>query len=110
PDYFSSGNQGWYDSTLAVSPTDPNVVFAGGACLETHLIESTDGGATWANLTGRARNYGPHCDHQAAGFDANGKFLDANDGGLWRLDDPDPANPRWTSLNSNLQITQFVGI
>src|SRR5262249_33130202 len=49
-----------------------------------------------------------HADHHSIGFDAGGKLLVGNDGGIWRLDDLNSA--AWTDLNGNLQITQFVGI
>src|SRR5713101_9774962 len=61
---------------------------------------------------------GPHRDHHALTFDANGRLLDGNDGGIWRLFDPDQDDPKqhdphllnWKNLNGNLQITQFIGI
>jgi photosystem II stability/assembly factor-like uncharacterized protein len=91
---------GDYHSTLAVDPNDASTVYAGGLC----LIRSTDGGSTWANIA-NGQTTGPHHDHHAVGFDAKGRFLDGNDGGIWRLDDFTPV--RWTNLNTNLQITQF---
>jgi hypothetical protein len=50
-------------------------------------------------------------------FDAAGKLLNGNDGGIWRLfdpqqDDPNEQDPHllhWTNMNGNLGITQFIG-
>ena len=93
---------GDYHSTLAVEPTNADHVYAGGLC----LIRSSNGGATWFNIA-NGQTTGPHHDHQAAGFDAGNHFLDANDGGIWRLDNYSPS--QWANLNTNLQITQFNG-
>jgi hypothetical protein len=102
-----SNGQGWYDIAVAVDPTNADHVFAGGSANggKPGMIESFDGGNTWTNIESVT-----HTDVHALAFDANGKLLDGNDGGIWRLDVAVPANLTWTDLNSNLQITQFTGI
>src|SRR5262249_12577650 len=50
----------------------------------------------------------PHADHHAMAFDGNGKLLDGDDGGLFRLESPSPV--QWSDLNGNLNTIQFVGI
>jgi photosystem II stability/assembly factor-like uncharacterized protein len=97
---------GFYASALAVDPANPNVVYAGSE----GIIQTTDGGATWKDIEAGANGNGVHHDHQAFAFDANGKLLDGNDGGVWRLDNANPASIQWTDLNTNLQTNQFVGI
>jgi hypothetical protein len=104
PDYMDG--VGFYASALAVDPTNANVVYAGSE----KIFQTTDGGATWKEITAGANGNGVHADHQAFAFDANGKLLDGNDGGVWRLDNANPTSIQWTDLNTNLQITQFVGI
>ncbi len=96
-------SSGDYHMTLAADPANADVVYAGGIC----MIRSTDGGSTWSAIA-QGDTSGPHRDHHAIGFDASGSFLDGNDGGIWRLDDP--GQLVWANLNGNLQITQFVGI
>ena len=114
PNYM--GGQGWYDQTLAVSPTDPKVVFAGGqyaygGASPNGFIESTDGGVTWTEIGTRGiTGIGTHPDHHAIAFTANGKLLDGDDGGIFRLDVATPTAFAWSDLNSNLNITQFTGI
>lgn len=112
PNYMGSNGfgQGWYDTTLAVDPTNANVVFAGGSGNggSPGIIESTNGGATWSDIYDVLT--GPHSDDHALVFDDNDKLLDGNDGGIWRLANPAPASAQWTDLNSNLQVTQFTGI
>jgi photosystem II stability/assembly factor-like uncharacterized protein len=114
PDYLNG--QGFYDSTLAVDPTNASIVYAGGAGgqdssgfpIGSKFIATTDGGTTWVDASGITQNNGPHADHHAITFDANGKVLVGTDGGIWRLDDLSSVS--WSNLNGNLQITTFVGI
>src|SRR5262249_22263160 len=125
------GNQGNYDQTLIVDrhgATNPDffTIIAGGqADVDPHIIggypdggviRSQDGGTTWTNITIGADGIQPHVDHHAMAFDVTGRLLDGNDGGIWRLDDPNAVrnsftnNIHWTNLNGDLQITQFTGI
>jgi photosystem II stability/assembly factor-like uncharacterized protein len=107
------GDAGDYHNTLAIDPSDPNIVYAGGHCL---IARSTFGGDWFAVGDGETR--GPHRDHHALVFDAAGKLLNGNDGGMWRLFDPqqddpneqDPHRLHWTNMNGNLGITQFIGV
>jgi hypothetical protein len=102
------GSNGWYGLPLAVDPSNVNTVYAaeGGD----RIVESVDGGLTWFSIAVGADFGGPHSDHHAFAFDANGKLLDGNDGGIWCLDNPARTNLHWTDLNTNLQLTQFIGI
>jgi hypothetical protein len=104
PNYM--GSFGDYNTSLAVDPTNASIVYAGGQAGTNSLIRSANGGSTWTDIGNVAG--GPHVDHHAATFDANGKFLDGNDGGIWRLDNPSPA--QWTNLNSNLNTIQFQSL
>ena len=105
------GSQGFYDQSLAVDPTNPARVYVGGQVQPTNdaVFESTNYGVTWAGIAGDAST-DPHTDHHAFYFDASGKLLDGNDGGIWRLDNPDPNNIQWTDLNKDLNTIQLVGI
>ena len=57
------------------------------------VLETTNGGTSWTDITVGADGNGVHPDHHAMTFDANGKLLDGNDGGVWRLDDSTPSVP-----------------
>jgi len=72
------------------------------------MIRSLNGGATWSDISVGSNGHGPDGFHHGIGFDASGRLLDGNEGGIWRLDHPTPV--QWTDLNGNLQITQFIGI
>ena len=98
------GYQGWYDNVLAVDPTNANHVLAGGIA----LIETTDGGTTWTNVNGQAFFGGGtnriHPDQHALWFDASGRVVSGDDGGMYRYV---PSTNTVSDLNGNLDITQF---
>ena len=111
------GGQGNYDTTLAVDPQNPNYIYAGGQqssqgpTFAGSPLESFDGGNTWVDIATDPAGNGPHSDDHAVAFDAAGNLIDGNDGGVFKLTNPtSQANQRWSSLNTNLQITQFYGI
>jgi photosystem II stability/assembly factor-like uncharacterized protein len=96
-------SSGDYHMTLAADPANADTVYAAGIC----MIASNDGGNTWAAIA-QGDTDGPHRDHHGIAFDAAGRLLDGNDGGIWRLDNP--ATSMWSNLNGNLQITQLNGL
>jgi len=122
-------NQGWYDNAIAVDPTDPNVVWAGG----TDLFRSNDGGRNWgvASYWWLAPTDGTeylHGDVHTIVFDPNyGKngnhtLIVGTDGGIFQTTNatdavgtnlenvcgkPVPSAVKWTSLNKRYSVTQF---
>ncbi len=111
------GSQGWYDTTLAVDPSNSNYLYAAGAMSQQgptfsgSPLESFDGGTTWHDIATDSAGNGPHTDSHAVAFDANGNLLEGDDGGIFRLNNPTNfATQAWSDLNTNLQITQFYGI
>src|SRR5262249_31947298 len=112
PDYMNG--IGWYGNVVAADPNNPNTVYAGGGAGSNSLIGSTNGGTHWAPLTTDLIGNGPHADHHALAFDANGDLLEGDDGGVWRLSyvdfGPLGLQPVWADLNTNLELTQFTGI
>jgi photosystem II stability/assembly factor-like uncharacterized protein len=133
---FTSGNnsfrgQGWYDNTLAVDPTDPDRVWAGGI----DLFRSDDGGRNWGLASywwaifpydAEAPSYA-HADQHFIVFhprydgESNKTLFVTNDGGIFRTDDAlaatatgttaacEPRNSQlvWTALNHGYGVTQF---
>ncbi len=98
PDYCQP--QCWYNNVLAVDPTSPNIVYAGGI----ELYRSTDGGQSWSDAGSGAL----HVDHHALGYTAGGAQLyDANDGGVWSTSSSRATPLAWNNLNTTLSITQF---
>ena len=94
PDTSPPQAQGDYDQVLAVSPDNPQDLFAGGV----ELLVTADGGATWTDLT---QNFYLHTDQHALLFTAAGLYI-GNDGGVYRLTPQNTVQ----DLNTNLSITE----
>ncbi len=86
--------QGDYDQVLAVSPDNPQELFAGGV----DLLVTTDGGATWTDLT---QNFYLHTDQHALLFTPTDLYI-GNDGGVYWLTPQNTVQ----DLNTNLSITE----
>jgi len=109
-----TGGQGWYDLTMAVDPSNSSIAYAAGSTNfgGVGIIRTTDGGATWTNITQDDNGNYAHTDWHAMAFDAIGKLLVGSDGGIWRKD-PDPLNGAgflWTNRNGDLNTIQFESI
>jgi len=101
PDYMATSGeppQGNYDNALAVNPTNPEEVWAGGIS----LVLSTDGGQTWS-VAADAFSQSIHADVHALTFDAQGNLFVGTDGGIWK----EGTDGRFLDLNGNLSLTQF---
>jgi photosystem II stability/assembly factor-like uncharacterized protein len=90
--------QSGYDNTITVSPTDPNVVIAGGV----HYAKTTDGGQTWSPPA--FAGTGVHVDAHDMRYDAGNTLFIANDGGIWTSTDNGATA---TARNSGLVTRQF---
>ncbi|MCI0437157.1 MAG: hypothetical protein L0271_26505 [Gemmatimonadetes bacterium] len=91
------GTQCWYDLAIITDPLDPNTVYFGGIS----LYRSNDGGAQFTNIIN-----GIHVDQHAFAFTPQdpATLYVGNDGGIFRTRN---RGVSWTSLNTNLAITQF---
>jgi autotransporter-associated beta strand protein len=110
PNY--QARQGDYDSTIVVSPANPNVVYVGGAVnaggVAQQVFVTTNGGATWTDISVDIDGNGPHTDGHAMQVDSQDRLIYGNDGGVWRFD---PADGKWTDLNGGgLAITTFNSV
>jgi hypothetical protein len=104
PNYM--GAQGWYDQDLTVDPTSSAIAYFTGAANGNSILRTSNSGGAYTDISSGGAS--PHVDHHATAFDANGKLLDGNDGGIWRLESTSPVT--WTDLNGNLATIQFQGI
>ena len=53
-----------------------------------------------------ANGSSPHADSRSMAFDADGNILHTCDGGIYKLNDPNLASRRWSSLNSDIKVTE----
>ncbi len=110
------GCQGGYDNMIWVSPSDANVVVVGGI----DIYRSTDAGLSFAKISnwtqfhlGTSAHADQHLMRAHPNFNGvtNKTVFVANDGGIQTTSDimgAFPAGTGWTSLASQLGITQFV--
>ncbi len=112
---FCSG-QCWYDMAIAVLPNDPNTLVVGGSAFTNNSstdFRSSDGGATWVDITAGSTAVRPHVDTHVMRFAATTsgfRLYTGNDGGIWFTDNPTaaPGTLTWQpGNNANLTITQF---
>jgi hypothetical protein len=85
---------GWYLSCVAVNPTNADTVFMGGL----NFVRSTNSMGGFITVTP------PHVDLHAIAFDAGGRLLVGDDGGVHRSAN---LGNSWTHLNVGLGTIQF---
>jgi|GEM_PF-2056942 len=126
------GSQGRIHFSIVASPTDPNLVWVGGDRQDSPFPNPIGGNAFSGNLWRGDRsivpggpgtipspqwtpitdnfaggNSGPHADSREMVFDANGDIVEADDGGVYRRDNPTSNAGAWTSVNGNLSVSEF---
>ncbi len=69
-----------------------------------HLTHSTSLGAPGG---GTASSSSPHADSREMTFDAHGRLIETDDGGVFRRSNPRDNTGDWTSLNGNLQVGEY---
>ncbi len=103
------GAQGWYDNTIVVNPTDPNIVVAGGVW----YVLTTDGGQTWINKNpyetpagGMGNATVPHVDVHDFQYQGDTLWV-GNDGGVWKSEND---GLTWTARNDGVVTRQYYGM
>jgi photosystem II stability/assembly factor-like uncharacterized protein len=108
PNFPDIGHQ---QTTLWVSPNDPNLLVVGGL----NLWRSRDGGVTFQEIStwpGTLGSSGPHVDQHAIVNDpnygiGNNRIYVGNDGGIYATNDITQTPVTWTNLNQTYQTSQF---
>ncbi len=98
--------QAWYDMYIAVDPTNENTVYCGGVSpiyAVAGIIKSTDGGASWTEISAGPQGGQTHPDHHFMAFGPTGIIWEANDGGVWKSHND---GMTWINTNATLTITQ----
>jgi hypothetical protein len=137
------GSQGWIHFSMLADRTNPNVVFVGGDRQPTggnggfpnsigannfsgRLFRgdaSLAAGSQWAPVTnngadpdgtGSLPGTSPHADSRDMVWDANGNIVEGDDGGVYRLLNPNvnaaAGGRRWTSVHGNMVNTEFHSV
>ena len=121
----SYNGQGQHDNVLAVDPTNPDRVWAGGV----DTFRSDDGGSNWgiAMFWEASAPIGAHADNHRLVFhpnydgDKNQTLYNTSDGGIYMTANataevatgvragcsPYPTKVAWKSLNAGYSVTQF---
>ncbi len=121
--------QGAVHFSIVADPTDANIVYIGcdtqpaigaasaiGATDYTGILfrgnASKPAGQQWTTLThsGTASNSSPHAESRDLRFDASGRLIEVDDGGIYVRTSPRTNSGDWFSLNGNLQITEMHDI
>jgi len=105
-DGSGAGGQGWYDLSLAVNPSDKDMVFVGGV----NTWKSTDGGSTF-NISSHWYGAGGlpavHADKHRLEYRSNGDLFECNDGGVYQTTDDGTI---WLDKTNGMVISQMYRI
>ncbi len=105
PDYCQG--QCWYDNALAVSPTNPAILYAVGSPAGI-VIRSVNNGGTWDQVATGSNGVNVHTDGHAVAFSNDGATVFVGtDGGAWSGTVVTTGAMAWNELNSGLAITEF---
>jgi PKD repeat protein len=110
---FTRG-QSWYDLILAVSPSDPNIILAGGV----DIHRTTNGGTSWTSVsywTGGCSKPYVHADQHAMAFRPgfNNECLFGTDGGVFyssNIGNSGVSAPSFNERNTNYNVTQYYAV
>ena len=125
PSIYPGGQGEFWHGALAADPTNPNVVFIAGdrqagpftptnvnGCHSFTANTFRWTGTAWENVVcSGAQGTSPHPDSRDMQFDANGNLLQANDGGIYRLMNPNAAATRqWVPVVGNIRPTEYHSV
>ena len=118
------GGQGSIHFSMAVDPSNANILYAGGDRQPSPFPNEIGGrnfsgrlfrgdasqasGSQWTPLThnGTVNTSSPHADSRDMVVDASGSLIEVDDGGVWRRTSPRDATGDWFSINGDLAIAE----
>lgn len=107
PNYVCT--QGWYDNGMAVSPTNANILYAGGvfSYCSGGIARTANGGGSWSYVTVGTNGSQVHPDQHYFAFGPDGTLWVASDGGVWKTSN---SGASWTNLNQGLSTAQLYTV
>jgi len=118
-DTSATGGKGWtavtpgqdYLTTMggfasSIIMANPTTVYVGGQA----ILETTNGGGAWADISVGANGNGPHAGSHAMWLDSQGRLVVGTDGGIWRLENATPGSILWNDINGDLSTSLSNGI
>lgn len=133
--YYKPGGQGTIHFSIVSDANDPFVVYVGGDRQPTGgnaTNPSWPNGIGAYNYDGRlfrcnasletgkqctplthmfaGNNSAPHADSRHMMFDAQGRIIEADDGGVFTRTIPSTTTGQWYSMNGNLQVQEAQGV
>src|SRR5262249_34937061 len=88
-----------YSHVISVAPSDPNILFAGGAENGLWRCSYCGGAPGWTKSTG------PHADYHALAW-VNQRLIVGNDGGVWSSTD---LGNSWQNHNATFPTLMYFG-
>jgi hypothetical protein len=102
------GGQGSLHCSEAVDPTSATIVYVGGDTMMFRCNAALAAGSQCTNLTGPGtlNNTNPHGDSREMVFDAAGRLLESDDGGIFRRTSPRDNQGDWFAIDNNIQAME----
>jgi hypothetical protein len=112
------GGQGSIHGAIVADATDPNTVYISGDRQNSPFPNANGAnnfsGNVFRNVSGPWQNMvmngangtSPHADSRGMAFDQAGNILQVNDGGIYKLNNPNSTGRFWSSLNGNITPTE----
>ncbi len=107
-----TGGQGDLHMSIVAHPTNPNLVFVGGAAGSQFLTRIDASASLGSQITNIATGtFGtPHVDTREMAIDANGNLVLGTDGGLFRLPNPTTNTGTWVAIVGDLSVFELHNI
>ena len=112
PAGFNAGAGFAENFQLTVDPTNAGVVYLDGEGGTGIFRYNPAGAGSWVQIDqAGAQNTAPHADSRDLKFLNNNTLLEADDGGIFEMQNPtNAANSSWNSFNGNLATFEFYSV
>jgi len=107
---INNGNQGINNFAIVADPTSPTEFYIGGD-QPSHLFRGDAATNNWTSIvTFNANDSIPHADTRFLALQDNTTLVTADDGGIYRLNNPLGTTGTWASAGGNLNAIEFYSL